>query len=54
MGAEGPYGQCDAPFSLENLLDRFESIRFAGGVPPDTGVVLRSPLSLDVLLRPAA
>ena len=52
-GAEGPYGQCDAPFSLEYLLDRFEGIQ-AGEVPPDTGVVLRSPVSLDVILRPAA
>ena len=54
MGAEGPYGHCDAPFSLEYLLDRFEGIQFAGEVPPDTGVVLRSPVSLDVILQPAA
>ena len=39
--------------SLEFLLDRFDSISFAGDVPPDTGVVLRSPVALDVILQPA-
>ena len=40
--------------SLEFLLDRFDSVTFAADVPPDTGVVLRSPVSLDVILQPAA
>ncbi len=38
--------------SLEYLLDRFDHLTFAGEVPPDTGLMLRSPSSLDVLLHP--
>ena len=37
--------------SLEFLLERFDTIAFAGDVPSDTGVVLRSPVSLDVTLH---
>ena len=40
--------------TLEYLLDRFDHFEFAGDVPPDTGIVLRSPTSLDVVLHPAA
>ena len=40
--------------TLEYLLDRFDRFEFAGDVPPDTGIVLRSPTSLDVVLHPAA
>lgn len=39
--------------SLEFLLERFSSISFAGDVPADTGVVLRSPTALEVILQPA-
>ena len=39
--------------TLEYLLDRFDRLEFAGGVPPDTGIVLRSPVTLDVILHPA-
>ncbi len=39
--------------TLEYLLDRFDRFEFAGDVPPDTGIVLRSPTSLDVVLHPA-
>jgi len=37
--------------SLEYLLDRFDHMTFAGDVPPDAGLMLRSPSSLDVLLH---
>ncbi|MGI9645611.1 MAG: cytochrome P450 [Ilumatobacteraceae bacterium] len=37
--------------SLEYLLDRADRMTFAGDVPPDTGLMLRSPASLDVLLH---
>jgi cytochrome P450 len=37
--------------SLEYLLDRVDHMSFAGEVPPDTGLLLRSPASLDVLLH---
>jgi cytochrome P450 len=37
--------------SLEYLLDHFDHMSFADGVPPDTGLLLRSPASLDVLLH---
>ena len=40
--------------TLEYLLDRFDHFEFAGDVPPDTGIVLRSPTSLDVVLHPTA
>ena len=40
--------------TLEYLIDRFDHFEFAGDVPPDTGVVLRSPETLDVILHPAA
>jgi len=40
--------------TLEYLLDRFDRFEFAGDVPPDTGIVLRSPVALDVVLHPAA
>lgn len=39
--------------TLEYLLDRFDRFEFAGDVPPDTGIVLRSPTSLDVVLHAA-
>lgn len=39
--------------TLEYLLDRFDHFEFAGDVPPDTGIVLRSPTSLDVVLHPS-
>jgi cytochrome P450 len=39
--------------SLEYLLDHFDHIEFAGEVPPDRGLMLRSPASLDLLLHPA-
>ena len=39
--------------TLEYLLDRFDHIDFAGDVPADTGLLLRSPTSLDVLLHAA-
>ncbi|MGI9616778.1 MAG: cytochrome P450 [Acidimicrobiales bacterium] len=38
--------------SLEYLLDRFDRMEFAGDTPPDTGLMLRSPSSLDVVLHP--
>ncbi|WP_419918018.1 cytochrome P450 [Candidatus Poriferisocius sp.] len=37
--------------TLEYLLDRFDHFEFAGDVPPDTGIVLRSPTSLHVMLH---
>ena len=37
--------------SLEYLLDRFDRMEFAGDTPPDTGLMLRSPSSLDVKLH---
>ncbi len=37
--------------SLEYLLDRFDHMTFAGDVPPDTGLMLRSPSALDVVLH---
>ncbi len=37
--------------SLEYLLDRFDRMTFAGDEPPDTGLMLRSPSSLDVVLH---
>lgn len=37
--------------SLEYLLDRCSHLTFAGDVPPDTGVMLRSPSALDVHLH---
>lgn len=40
--------------TLEYLLERFNHFEFAGDVPPDTGIVLRSPITLDVVLHPAA
>jgi cytochrome P450 len=40
--------------TLEYLLDRFDRIEFAGEVPVDTGLMLRSPASLDVLLHPVS
>ncbi|WP_420638886.1 cytochrome P450 [Candidatus Poriferisocius sp.] len=40
--------------TLEYLLERFDHFEFAGDVPPDTGIVLRSPVTLDVVLHPAA
>ena len=40
--------------TLEYLVDRFDHLEFAGDVPPDTGIVLRSPVTLDVVLHPAA
>lgn len=39
--------------TLEYLLDRFDRFEFAGDVPPDTGIVLRSPTNLDVVLHAA-
>ena len=39
--------------SLEYLLDRYDHMEFAGEVPPDTGLMLRSPATLDVLLHTA-
>ena len=38
--------------SLEYLLDRFDHMTFADDVPPDTGLMLRSPSALDVVLHP--
>ena len=38
--------------SLEYLLDRFDHMTFADDVPPDTGLMLRSPRALDVVLHP--
>lgn len=40
--------------TIEYLLDNFERMEFAGDVPPDAGFVLRSPVSLDLLLYPNA
>ena len=40
--------------TLEYLVDRFDHLEFADDVPPDTGIVLRSPVTLDVVLHPAA
>ena len=37
--------------TLEHLLDRVDHMSFAGEIPPDTGLLLRSPASLDVLLH---
>lgn len=37
--------------SLEYLLDRFDHMEFVGDTPPDAGLMLRSPSSLDVLLH---
>lgn len=37
--------------TLEYLLDHVDHMTFAGDVPPDTGLLLRSPASLDVLLH---
>jgi cytochrome P450 len=39
--------------TLEYLIERFDHIDFAGDVPVDTGLMLRSPASLDVRLYPA-
>ncbi|MGI9623361.1 MAG: cytochrome P450 [Acidimicrobiales bacterium] len=36
--------------TLEFLIERYDRIEFAGDVPSDTGLMLRSPASLDVLL----
>lgn len=38
--------------TLEYLLDNFTHMDFAGGIPPDTGLLLRSPASLNVVLHP--
>ena len=38
--------------TLEYLLDNFTHMEFARGIPPDTGLMLRSPASLEVLLHP--
>ena len=38
--------------TLEYLLDNFTHMEFAHGIPPDKGLMLRSPASLDVVLRP--
>ncbi len=40
--------------TLEYLIERFDRFEFAGDIPPDTGIVLRSPVNLDVVLHPAA
>ncbi|WP_419845506.1 cytochrome P450 [Candidatus Poriferisocius sp.] len=40
--------------TLEYMVERFDHFEFAGDVPPDTGIVLRSPETLDVVLHPAA
>jgi cytochrome P450 len=39
---------------LRYLLERFERLEFADGLPEDTGFYLRSPQSLDVRLHPAS
>ncbi len=39
--------------SLEYLVEHYDHIEFAGDTPPDTGLMLRSPASLDVALHPA-
>lgn len=39
--------------SLEYLLDHADHMEFAAEVPVDTGLMLRSPSALDVLLHPA-
>ena len=39
--------------TLEYLLDRFDRLTFAGDVPLDAGLMLRSPASLEVVLHPA-
>lgn len=39
--------------TIEYLLDHFDHMEFAGEVPPDSGFILRSPASLDLLLYPA-
>jgi cytochrome P450 len=39
--------------TLEFLIANYERIEFAGDTPPDTGLMLRSPTSLDVVLHPA-
>lgn len=40
--------------TLEYMIERFERFEFAGHVPPDSGIVLRSPATLDAVLHPAA
>jgi cytochrome P450 len=40
--------------TLEYMVEKFDRFEFAGNVPPDTGIVLRSPENLEVILHPAA